>query len=91
MVRMLAFYSNDPSSNPAEAYSFIAVKFVFKKNENKLKETVVGPFLKKETSQSLDVPQRYTKLDCFYNKPRQRFKGIKKKTLPRVFRKSNKV
>ena len=45
---MLAFYSNDPSSNPAEAYSFFAVKFVFKNNENKLKETVVGPFKKKK-------------------------------------------
>ena len=29
---VLAYYSNDPSSNPAEAYSFF---FLFVKNENK--------------------------------------------------------
>ena len=46
VVSMLAFYSNDPSSNPADAYSF-SVKFVFEKNENKQKEAGVGPFLKK--------------------------------------------
>ena len=43
---MLAFYSNDLSSNPADAYSF-SVKFVFEKNENKQKEAGVGPFFKK--------------------------------------------
>ena len=35
MVNVLAFYSNDPSSNPAEAYSF-----VFEKDENKQKEVL---------------------------------------------------
>ena len=40
MGRVLAFYSYDPSSNPAEAYSF-----VFEKNENKEKEAWVDPFL----------------------------------------------
>ena len=34
MVSILAFYSDDPSSNPAEAYS-VSVKCVFEKNENK--------------------------------------------------------
>ena len=34
MVSVLAFYCNDPSSNPAEAYS-VSVKCVFEKNENK--------------------------------------------------------
>ena len=37
VVSMLAFCSNDPSSNPAEADSF-PVKFVLEKNENKQKE-----------------------------------------------------
>ena len=32
MVSVHAFYSDDPSSNPAEAYSF-SVKFVFEKIE----------------------------------------------------------
>ena len=46
VVSVLAFYSDDPSSNPAEASSF-SVKFVFGKNENKQKEAGLGPFLKK--------------------------------------------
>ena len=33
MVSVLTFYSDDPSSNPAETYSF-----VFEKNENKHKK-----------------------------------------------------
>ena len=33
VVSMLAFYSDDPSSNPADAYSF-SVQIVFEKNEN---------------------------------------------------------
>ena len=41
VVNVLAFYSNDPSSNPAEPYSF-----VFEKDENKQKDAVVGPFLR---------------------------------------------
>ena len=32
MVSVLAFYSDDPSSNPVDAYSF-SVKFVFEKNQ----------------------------------------------------------
>ena len=40
MVSMLAFYSDDPSLNPA----VFSVKFVFEKNDNK-KEAEVGPFL----------------------------------------------
>ena len=38
VVDMFAFYSNDPSLNPA-----YYVKFVFEKSTNKQKETVVGP------------------------------------------------
>ena len=33
VVSVLAFYTNNPSSNPAETYRF-SVKFVFEKNEN---------------------------------------------------------
>ena len=43
VVSVLAFYSDDLSSNPADAHSF-SVKFVFEKIENK--EAGVGPFLK---------------------------------------------
>ena len=46
VVSVLAFYSDDPSSNLAEAYSF-SLKFVFEKNENKQNVVGVGPFLKK--------------------------------------------
>ena len=36
VVSLLAFYSNDPSSNPAKVYSFFC-NIVFEKNENKQK------------------------------------------------------
>ena len=36
VVSMLAFYSDDPSSNPADAYSF-SVKFVVEKDKNEQK------------------------------------------------------
>ena len=42
---MLTFYSDDPSSNPTEAYSF-SVKFVLEKNENKQKWAGLGTFRK---------------------------------------------
>ena len=45
MVSMLAFYSDDLSSNPAEAYCFFC-QTVFEKNENKQKEAGVDPLLK---------------------------------------------
>ena len=38
VVNVLAFYSDDQSSNAAEAYSF-SVKFVFEKNKNIQKKT----------------------------------------------------
>ena len=47
VVRVLAFDSDDPSSNPAEANSFFSVKFVFDKNKSKQKVAGVGPFFKK--------------------------------------------
>ena len=47
VVSVLAFYSDDPSSIPAEVYNFFC-KIVVEKNENKQKEAGVGPiFLKK--------------------------------------------
>ena len=49
MVSVLAFYCDNPSLNPAVAYSFF-VKFGFEKNENKQKDSGVGPF-KKDTDQ----------------------------------------
>ena len=36
-------YSYDPSSNPADAYSF-SVKFVFEKKENKQNRDQIGSF-----------------------------------------------
>ena len=36
VVSVLAFYSEDPSSNPAEVYNF-SVKIVIETNENKQK------------------------------------------------------
>ena len=43
VVSVLAFYCDDPSSNPAGVYNF-SVKIVVKKNENKQKEAGDGPF-----------------------------------------------
>ena len=48
MVSVLALFSNDPSSNPADAYSF-SIQFVFEKNENKNKKRPgLAHFLKME-------------------------------------------
>ena len=52
VVSVLAFYSDNPSSNPADAYSF-SVQIVFEKNENKQKEAGVGPFLKKKKEKNI--------------------------------------
>ena len=46
VVSVLAYYSDNPSSDPADVYSFL-LKFVFEKNKNKQKEAGVGPFVKK--------------------------------------------
>ena len=45
VVCMLAFYSDDPSSYPADVYIF-SVKFVFEKIGYTQKETRDGPFEK---------------------------------------------
>ena len=52
VVSVLAFYSDDPSSNPADAYSF-SVQIVFEKNKNKQKRGRVGPFFLKKRCQRL--------------------------------------
>ena len=56
VVSVLAFYFDDPSSNPADAYSF-SVKSVYGKNGNKQKEAGVGPFKGKKglTEKFLDL------------------------------------
>ena len=46
VVSVLAFYSDDPSSIPAEVYNFFC-KNIVEKNETKQQEAGVGPFLKK--------------------------------------------
>ena len=46
MVSVLAFYSDDPSSNPAEVYSFYSVNCLKRKKIN-AKEAVDGPFFKR--------------------------------------------
>ena len=51
MVSVLAFYSDDPSSIPAEVYNFFC-KNIVEKNENKQKEAGVGPFFKKNSTYS---------------------------------------
>ena len=45
MISVLAFFSENPSLNPADALSFYD-KFVFEKNEIKQKVAGVGPFKK---------------------------------------------
>ena len=51
--RMLTFYSDDPSSNPHDDYSF-SVKFVFEKNEKTKKRTILATLkMKGEAGASL--------------------------------------
>ena len=45
VVSVLAFYSDDPSSNPAEVYNF-SVKLLLKRMKINKKEAGVGPFKK---------------------------------------------
>ena len=42
---VLAFYSDDPSSNPAEVYNF-SVKLILKRTKINKKEAGVGPLKK---------------------------------------------
>ena len=60
MVSVLAFYFDDPSSNPTEADCF-SVKFVFEKNKNKQKRPGVAQLLN-IGSPSLVVDKQYGQL-----------------------------
>ena len=44
VVSMLAFYSENPSSNPADAYSFFCKILCLKRTKINQKEAAVGPF-----------------------------------------------
>ena len=46
VVNMLTFYSDNPSSNPAEVYNF-SVKLLLKRTKINKKEAGVGPLEKK--------------------------------------------
>ena len=55
VVSVLAFYTDDPSQNPADADSFFSVECVLEKTENKQKEAgVVLVFIHKK-SKNFDV------------------------------------
>ena len=51
VVSVLAFYSDDPSSNPAEVYNF-SVKLLLKRMKINKKEAGVGPFFLKKWNTS---------------------------------------
>ena len=51
MVSVLAFYSDYPSLNPADAYLQFFVKLVLEKHGNEQKEAGVGQFFKKSFQQ----------------------------------------
>ena len=57
VVSVLAFYSNNPSSIPAEVYIFFC-KIVVEKNENKQKEAGVGPIFFKKRRNTLNLSTR---------------------------------
>ena len=46
VVSVITFNSDDPSLNPAEAYSFFCKICVWKRTKRNKKEAVVGPFKK---------------------------------------------
>ena len=49
VVTVHAFYSDNPSSNPADVYSF-SVKYVFEKNENYQNQNGFAHFFKKDVN-----------------------------------------
>ena len=44
VVSVLAFYSDDPSSNPAEVYNFFSVKLLLKRTKINKKEAGLAHF-----------------------------------------------
>ena len=69
MVSMLAFYSDDPSSNPAEVYNF-SVKLLLKRTKINKKEAGLAHFLKKR----LEIG-RYSKV-WIKNSQRNKFSNV---------------
>ena len=74
VVSVLAFYSDDPSSNPAKVYKF-SVKLLLKRTKINKKEAGVDPFFKKETfseectnGSALGLEQDKFRLACFDGK-----------------------
>ena len=72
VVSVLAFFSDDPSSNPSEVYNF-SVKLLLKTTKINKKEARVGPFKKKyykialwfeKEKEAGDGPLRTTSLPC---------------------------
>ena len=64
VVSVLAFYSDDPSSNPAEVYNF-SVKLLLKRTKINKKEAGLAHFLKKCLNlYILQHPQMY---GCYIN------------------------
>ena len=59
VVSMLAFYSDDPSSNPAEVYNF-SVKLLLKRMKINKKEAGVGHFKKKIQNKDLQNGKKRT-------------------------------
>ena len=67
VVTVVAFFSDDPSSNPPEAFSFFC-NIVFEKNEHKQKRGRAWPTLKYwRLQEPTVVSQTYRSLNCeFY-------------------------
>ena len=60
VVNVIAFHSDNPSSNPADAYVF-SVKIVLEKTKNKQKQARVGP-IKKNITHDVTALLNLTKL-----------------------------
>ena len=68
MVSMLAFSSDDPSSNPAEVYHF-SVKLLLKRTKLNKKEAGVGPiFLRKVANKAFQKTNLLKVTGFCYNK-----------------------
>ena len=59
VVSVLAFYSDDPSSNPAEVYNF-SVKLLLKRMKINGKEAGVGPFLKRKLQMLKEIIRKWS-------------------------------
>ena len=57
MVSVLAFYSNDPSSNPAEVYN-VSVKLLLKRTKINKKTLTWASIQKRERETNLEIQER---------------------------------